>query len=167
MMARSHSGWWSRSDSVTARSAGSAARPAGRRRARLRLQVLEDRFAPATLLHSLFPNALGPQQGAEFGCAVAADTNFHVVGATFADVGSLVDVGQAFVYNASTGALVTTLNNPTPEEADYFGAAVAVSGNTVVVGAYSDNTGASGAGAAYVFNATTDALIATLNNPAP
>src|SRR5437762_8530207 len=71
---------------------------------RPRLEVLEDRFAPATLLHSLFPDASGPQPGAQFGHAVAADTNFHVVGAPYSDVGGFASVGQAFVYNASTGA---------------------------------------------------------------
>jgi outer membrane protein assembly factor BamB len=130
--------------------------------------ALEDRLAPATLLHSLFPDPSVPQQGAKFGYAVAADTNFHVVGAPYSHVGDFASVGQAFVYNASTGALVATLNNPTPAAEDLFGYRVAVSGNTVVVGvAYGDNTGATDAGSAYVFDATTGALVATLNNPTP
>src|SRR5438105_599479 len=106
------------------------------------LEALEDRFAPATLLYSLFPDPSGPQQGAIFGTAVAADSNFHVVGAPSSDVGGITDVGQAFVYNATTGALVATLNNPTPVSGDAFGVSVAVSGNTVVVGANGDGTGA-------------------------
>ena len=106
---------WPRSGrSGTRQSSGSlatsATRPLRARgrglRSRLQLEALEDRFAPANLLHSLFPDATGPQQGAEFGQAVATDTNFHVVGASFSDVGSFADSGQAFVYNATTGALV-------------------------------------------------------------
>ena len=45
------------------------------------------------------------------------------------------DTGSAYVFNATTGALVATLNNPTPAIADYFGSSVAVLGNTAVVGA--------------------------------
>ena len=130
------------------------------------LEVLEDRFAPATLLYSLFPDASGPQQSAHFGTAVAADTNFLVVGAPTSDVGGVTDVGQAFIYNATTGALVATLSNPTPEANDNFGGSVAVSGNTVVVGAV-NNLASNGVGSAYVFNATTGALVATLDNPTP
>src|SRR5437879_4179908 len=102
---------------------------------RPRLEILEDRFAPANLLHSLFPDATGPQQDAHFGTAVAADTNFHVVGAPTSDVGGITDVGLAFVYNATTGALLATLNNPTPAANDDFGVSVAVSGQPGVVGA--------------------------------
>ena len=58
------------------------------------------------------------------------------------------------------------LHNPTPAYADYFGRSLAVSGNIVVVGAYGD-PGGQFSGTAYVFNATTGALIATLNNPTP
>src|SRR5437764_758657 len=167
---------WPRSGrSGTRQSSGSlatsATRPLRARgrglRPRLRLEALEDRFAPANLLHSLFPDATGPQQGAEFGQAVATDTNFHVVGAPGADAGGVIVVGQAFVYNATTGALVATLNNPTPTDSDYFGFSVAVTGNTVAVGAIQDDTGAMDSGSAYVFNATTGALVATLNNPTP
>ena len=141
-------------------------RPSNRLNRRLYAVALENRIAPATLQHSLFP-VLGPQSGVHFGNAVAADANFDVVGAPLSDVGGITDTGQAFVYNASTGALIATLNNPTPATGDYFGVSVAVSGNTVVVGAEYDDTGSPNAGLAYVFNATTGALIATLNNPTP
>ena len=48
----------------------------------------------------------------------------------------------------SLGDLLQTLNNPTPGTSDYFGLSVSVSGNTVVVGAPYDNTGATDAGSA-------------------
>src|SRR5439155_15529085 len=92
--------------------------------------------------------------------------NTVVVGA-YVDVTGAMDIGSAYVFNATTGALVATLNNPTPADFDYFGSSVAVSGNTVVVGALYDDTGATDAGSAYVFNAATGALVATLNNPTP
>ena len=43
------------------------------------LEALEDRFAPATLLDSFFPDASGPQHDAHFGATIAGDTNFHMV----------------------------------------------------------------------------------------
>ena len=64
-------------------------------------------------------------------------------------------------------ALLHTLDNPTPASEDYFGSSVAVSGTTVVVGAYQDDTGAADAGSAYVFDAATGTLLRTLNNVAP
>src|SRR5207244_4025539 len=104
--------------------------------------------------------------GDYFGSSVAVSSNIVVVGAPF-DYTGAVDSGSAYVFNATTGALIATLNNPTPAVEDYFGLSVAVSGNTVVVGAYGDDTGNTNAGSAYVFNAATGALVATLNNPTP
>src|SRR5262249_44921930 len=101
-----------------------------------------------------------------FGVAVAVSGNTVVVGSYLDDTGAN-DSGQVYVFNASSGALLTTLNNPSPGTDDYFGYSVAVSGNTVVVGAYQDDTGATDSGQAYVFNAVTGALVATLNNPSP
>ena len=78
----------------------------------------------------------------------------------------MTDSGVAFVYYSTTGALIANLANPSPANGG-FGGSVSVSGKTVVVGASSDNTGGQYSGQAYVFNATTGALIATLTNPSP
>jgi len=67
---------------------------------------------------------------------VAVSGNTVVVGAPWDDTGAS-DAGSAYVFDATTGGLLRTLNNPTPAASDYFGNSVAVSGNTVVVGAYS------------------------------
>jgi hypothetical protein len=120
----------------------------------------------ATLQHSLFTE-LAPQASGQTGFSVATDVNFHVVGSPTADVGDVNGAGVVRVFNATTGALVTTLVDPSPGAGDQFGRSVAVSGNTVVVGAPFDDTGATDSGRAYVFNATTGALLTTLSNPAP
>jgi len=74
--------------------------------------------------------------------------------------------GAAYVFNTS-GALLNTLNNPTPEAGDQFGVAVAAVGeDKVVIGAASDNSGVLDAGAAYLFGITGN-LVSTFNNPAP
>lgn len=68
---------------------------------------------------------------------------------------------------AQNPTLLTTITNPTPAASDYFGYAVAAVGSDrVLVGAYSDNTGATDSGAAYLFR-TNGALLATIPNPAP
>ncbi len=115
---------------------------------------------------TLLPQPSILQAGDQFGASVAADGNLLVAGAPNDDNGS-IDSGRAYVLNATTGALVATLANPTPAFEDRFGHSVAVSGNTVVVGAPNDDTGASNSGSVYVFNATTGALVATLANPTP
>ena len=120
--------------------------------------------APCILLHD--PN-VQPQADSNFGSSVAADGNWTVVGVPFADVGGSENTGRAYVFHSTTGALVATLENPALGSGDYFGCSVAVSGSSVVVGAYGDDTGATDAGAAYVFDAATGTLLRTLNNPAP
>jgi len=49
-----------------------------------------------------------------------------------------------------------TLLNPTPAASDQFGTSVAVSGSTVVVGASSDDAGATSSGAAYIYQIPVD-----------
>src|SRR5947207_3392035 len=104
--------------------------------------------------------------GDSFGDSTAVSGNTVVVGPDRDDTGA-ADAGAAYVYNAATGALIATLTSPTPAAGAYFGTSVAVSGNTVVVGTFYNDGVATDAGEAYVFNATTGALVATLHNPTP
>lgn len=109
-----------------------------------------------------------PANRDDFGHSVALSGTTAVVGAPRDDPGGVGNAGTAYVFNAATGALTATLNNPSPTASDNFGFSVAVDGNLAVVGAYRDDPGGvSAAGTAYVFNATTGSLIATLNNPSP
>ncbi|WP_435640831.1 Lcl domain-containing protein [Micavibrio aeruginosavorus] len=108
-----------------------------------------------------------PAAGDEFGYDVDIDGGLVVVGAYSDDPGGISNAGSAYVFDATTGALVSTLSNPSPVATDSFGWSVGISGNLVVVGAYGDDTGASSAGIVYVFNATTGVLVSTLNNPSP
>ena len=143
-------------------------RPAVRHR-RLVCELLEDRrmLELGDLLLTLDDPSANAQDSCSFGYAVAADGGLTVVGAPYANVGGAAYTGVAYVFNSTTGALVATLNNPTPASGDYFGRAVAVSGSTVVVGAPYDDTGATDAGSAYVFDAATGNLLRTLLNPTP
>ena len=60
-----------------------------------------------------------------------------------------------------------TIQKTTPAGSDWFGWSVSISGDKVLVGAILDDTGASDAGAAYLFDGTTGALLQTFNNPTP
>ncbi len=95
---------------------------------------------------------------------MAISGNTVVVG-TLDDTTDATHDGKAFLFDATTGNLLRTLANPTPAEGHYFGTSVAISGNTVVVGAYADDTSANAFGAAYVFDATTGNLLAALDSP--
>ncbi len=95
-----------------------------------------------------------------------------VVGASRDDTGAM-NAGSAYVYDLNSAVPtvpVVTLNNPGPVADDNFGRFVAISGTSVVVGAYLDDTGASNAGSVYVYdlNSGTPGLpVVTLNNPEP
>ena len=109
-----------------------------------------------------------------FGNAVAISGARVVVGARLDDTGA-TDAGAVYVYDLASATPtepVAKLTNPTPAQNDWFGASVAISGTHLIVGAYQDNTGASDAGSAYVFDVAGAApappvLILTLNNPSP
>lgn len=112
-------------------------------------------------------NNPAPNSDDLFGGSVGIDGNMIVVGAEGDDAGA-TNAGTAYVFDATTGALISTLNNPNPVAEDQFGFSVALSGTTAIVGAPNANPGGfNDAGIAYVFNATTGALISTLNNPNP
>jgi len=104
-----------------------------------------------------------------FGWSVAVDGDFIVVGAYGEDCDGTSKMnndasmsGAAYVYVRSGDFWVykSFLKASTIEAFDYFGYSVAIDGETIVVGAYGEdsdgtgesNNGAKGAGAAYVFD---------------
>jgi hypothetical protein len=90
--------------------------------------------------------------GDYFGTSVSISGNTIVVGAYRSSDGSLFS-GSAYVFDRNEGGLdnwgqVARLTASDGALLDYFGVSVAISVNTVLVGAYGDN---GGAGSAYVF----------------
>ena len=109
-----------------------------------------------------------PQPTGEFGYSVAVSGNTVVVGAVGETASGEAFAGHAYIFNATAGTLISTLTSPNPQPTGEFGYSVAVSGNTVVVGAaYETASGQVAAGHAYTFNAATGALISTLTSPNP
>lgn len=118
---------------------------------------------------ALLPQATGLQTGAALGRSVAVDGNYTVVGASLDDVGG-TDSGLVKVFNTTTGALLHVIPNPSMASSDNFGVSVAIHGTKVVAGAHRDDTGATNAGSAYVFDlagATPTVPVLVLNNPSP
>ncbi len=109
-----------------------------------------------------------PATADDFGRSVAISGDLVVVGAPDNDPFGVYSAGSAYIFNARTGALIRVLRNPHSAAEDEFGISVAISGRVVVVGAWFDDpSGVEEAGTAYVFNAITGELTATLRNPSP
>ena len=123
-------------------------------------------LSTGSLVHSKAnPNAYGAVTSDYFGWDVAIDGNYFVVGAEGEDDASGTGSGKAYVFDIQSGALLHTLDNPTPFPGDAFGRQVDISGNYTIVSAYEDNTTNGSGGAAYIFNLSTGTLAATLVNP--
>ena len=87
-----------------------------------------------------------------FGYSVAAVGGNVLVGVPYDDTGG-TNVGAAYLFDGTDGALLHTFENPTPDPngRDSFGYSVAAVGNNVLVGAPYDDTGGTDVGAAYLF----------------
>jgi hypothetical protein len=109
-----------------------------------------------------------PDLDDQFGYSVAGVGTNVAIGAPYDDPGGVENAGTAYLFDSNTGALLQTFNNPTPEVDDGFGWSVAgVEETNVLIGAPSDNTGATDAGSAYLFDGNTGLLLQTFNNPTP
>jgi hypothetical protein len=108
-----------------------------------------------------------PTPGAndQFGFSVAGAGSTIAVGAPYDDTGG-TDAGAVYVFDGTTGTLLLTLQKTIPVAGDLFGYAVAAVGSNVLVGAPNDDTGASNAGAAYLFDGS-GGLVLTIPNPSP
>jgi len=91
-----------------------------------------------------------------FGCSVALDGDVAVVGA-FEENSGGTDSGAAYVFERNTNGgtnnwgQIEKLVASDAQANDEFGWSVAVDGDVVIVGARYEDTGGSGAGAAYLF----------------
>lgn len=107
-----------------------------------------------------------PGVGDQFGRGIAVlGADRVIIGASKDDLG-IVNAGTAYLLSTN-GNLLATFTNPRPTNGDNFGEAVAALGqNLVVVGASTENAGASFAGSAYLFN-TNGMFVRTIENPSP
>ncbi len=103
-----------------------------------------------------------------FGHSVAISGNQALISAIGDDRGA-TNAGAAYLFDTTTGAVQQTFLNPAPgpNSNDNFGFAVALSGNRALISTINDDTAALNAGAAYLFDTTTGALLHTFLNPTP
>ncbi len=122
-----------------------------------------DAHTGASLL--TIPNPF-PQQDAFFGASmVSIGNNLIAIGAPSADTFA-PDGGAVYVFNATTGALVSSLHMPVPQNEAVFGSTLAVTSDGILlVGAQLADTSPNGAGAVYAFNPQTGQLLDTLLDP--
>jgi cysteine-rich repeat protein len=113
----------------------------------------------SALVHAI-PNPAAADE--LFGASVALGS-WIVVGAPLANeaVGS---VGAVWIFDRATGALVRRLQNPRGRRNDNFGAAVALLGEQLVVGAPRADDTVADAGLVYLFDATGQ-LLQTFRDP--
>ncbi len=116
------------------------------------------------LIHTL--TSANQQCGGNFGGSVAISGNVAVVGAGNENAYGHQNVGHVYTFNASTGRLMKKLTSPNPNNSGFFGGAVAISSGIILVSASGESVnGTREAGRAYVFSASTDALLHTLTSP--
>jgi len=92
-----------------------------------------------------------PESGDYFGMSVATNGSIAIVGASYDDYNT-DRAGKAYVYDTSTGNLLHILSASDGAQVDQFGGAMAISGDTVIIGAWTDDDAGDSSGSAYVFN---------------
>jgi FG-GAP repeat len=103
------------------------------------------------LLHTLVNPT--PGAGDVFGVSVALSGDNILIGSSADDEGGS-NSGAVHLFDAATGNWMQTVVNPTPGVGDLFGNAVAIDGNSAIVGAFGDDDGGANTGAAHVFRAS-------------
>jgi cysteine-rich repeat protein len=106
--------------------------------------------SPAPQQKVIAPDA---QQDSEFGISTSIDGEVAVIGADQNDNQGTIDNGSAYIYRRNSGVwdFEQKLTPPAGVSGGFFGRAVAISGDVVLVGSPSDNEQGSGAGAAHVY----------------
>jgi FG-GAP repeat len=117
----------------------------------------------AVLFSLASPN---PQSYGLFGYSVGLSGTTLAVGAPLEKSSGLDSAGRAYLFDSGTGAFTFGLKSSHAQAGGDFGASVAASGATVVVGApYENASGLADAGRAYAFNASSGVRILSLVSP--
>lgn len=98
------------------------------------------------------------EAGDRFGFSIDIDNGIMVVGSRFADE-SGPSSGSAYLFNASTGALIMELVPDDGVSGQRFGFSVAIDNGVAAVGAWNDSDNGPESGAAYLFDASTGAQL--------
>ena len=99
-----------------------------------------------------------------FGHSIAISGNHVLISNPFDDTDA-DDAGVVYLFDATTGNLLQTFENPAPAELDYFGFSVAVDETRAFIGSYGYDVGGTNSGIVYVFDLSTGNQISTISNP--
>ncbi len=101
-----------------------------------------------------------------FGKSVAVQGENVLIGASSHDVNGR-SIGQVHLFDAATGDLLQTFDDPMPSTGFGFGSALAIDGNFVLIGAPEDIIPLNSVGQAHLFDAITGELLHTFDDPTP
>src|SRR6185369_11982455 len=108
-----------------------------------------------------------PAMSDTFGTSVALSGTRVLIGAEQDDTSGFNE-GIAYLYDLATGNLIKTLTIPSVNgDSEFLGHSVALSDTVALVGAAFDNSAATDAGGAYVFDPVTGALLQEIFDPQP
>jgi outer membrane protein assembly factor BamB len=110
-----------------------------------------------------------PQTGLRFGLPLLFDGNNTLyVGAAETLPPTAANAGAIYALDFGSGAFLRSFEAPAPTAGALFGAAFVLAANTLIVGAPGTSGGGqTGAGAAYLLDATSGALLHPLSSPNP
>ncbi len=94
------------------------------------------------------------ESSARFGCSVAMDGDYAIIGSMFKDVGSNAAQGEAYIFhrNGTTWDEQAILTSSDGAGVDLFGISTSINGDYAIVGAYAKDVGSnSDQGKAYIY----------------
>ena len=100
-----------------------------------------------------------------FGRDVAGFGDDVLVGASGEDLGA-EDAGAVYLFDGATGQLLVTIQDPTPDIQESFGAAITSFGNKIAITAPFDDTASENGGAVHIYDANGN-FLRTLVSPRP
>jgi len=113
-----------------------------------------------------YPSPNGTSGGA-FAEALAGNAVVVAAGAPGETGSGVANSGRAYLFSASSGALMLNFASSNAEAGGRFGAAVAVTATNVVVGAPLEDAGAPDSGRAYYFDCVTSQALNFFESPNP
>ena len=116
----------------------------------------------ASAQHYYLPQGLfspSPVPDDYYGLSIAVDNQYIAVGSWQDDVSAYHD-GRVYLFNTNTGNYVRTIYPAIRDRNGAFGTSVAIEGNLLLTGSFTDSTVHGLSGGAYLHNINTGALIA-------
>ena len=110
-------------------------------------------------------NNPSPDAEDSFGGYLASNGTYVAVAAQGDDTDA-VNSGRVYIFNPATGKLISTIANPSPNSGDFF-ARISFSGNTLIVGAPTDDLDGSDSGMVYLFDLPLDHVVGNLSTADP